>query len=297
MMSVTLHTPVGGGAGSAMQPAGAGDDRGAPGERGPGTHQPAEPAGGGVVDALPWQPLMFVTGSAPTALVTALLGEQIPEPPTGALTVVRYGEPSGYAYVPGHRDPRPLRSGASPVAARPPRRIELTRRSELLTSVGFVITQSLVRPGPATVDVVVDALSRTDGLIWVSDAAAVWTGAELDVIALAAQRMRTVLFVLAGAELQPHWRGLVEANRALLARRIPQLATASWHAVALHERAGDKAVAGRPEYGTDDGGEASFVGTATSGLGALRRALAGWAAKTGSAHPEASGGPREGKKK
>src|SRR5437773_575859 len=59
-----------------------------------GVVQPAEAAGHGV-DAAP--PLLLITGSAPSAVLTALLAEPVPEPPPGAFTVLRYGAPGGYA--------------------------------------------------------------------------------------------------------------------------------------------------------------------------------------------------------
>ncbi|MFG2038481.1 hypothetical protein [Dactylosporangium sp. NPDC048998] len=175
-----------------------------------------------------------------TALVDALIRRTAEEPIDAgdAWLVFRHGERAdAWAFVPGHREPRPFPDRSSvkgPV--RPARRIEITHPFGLLERVALVDTPGSGGsggPDAATAEIVLDAAAGGLGLLFVVDAAAPLTRADLDMLGAADGRVERIAFVLTRIDQYDEWPEMLAANRALLASRGPRLATAPWFPVSL----------------------------------------------------------------
>jgi hypothetical protein len=171
--------------------------------------------------------------SGKTALVNALI-QRTEAPLTGdAWLVYRHGEHAdARAFIPGHREPRPLvapRSGPT----RPARRIEITHPAALLKRLSLIDTPGTGGLDAANAEIVLDAAERGLGLLFVVDAAAPLSRADLDLLATAAERIDRVAFVLTRIDQHDPWPDMLAANRALLASRGPRLAAAPWFPVSL----------------------------------------------------------------
>lgn len=225
------------------------------------------------------QPLVVVAGAphaGKSSLVNALLGAPGCAPvdtaaSASAWLVFRHGErPGARAFVPGHRESRPigettgpdgLRVGDTAAAgrggpARPPRRIEVVHPAPLLARVTLVDTPGVGDLDAATGDVVLDAAERAAGLVFVVDAAAPLRGAQLDLLAQIGPGC-PVAFVLSKTDQRTDWTEVLEANRALIAERCPGLSSAPWWPLAMPAEQW-------PVAGLDE-------------LDALRELLNGWA--------------------
>jgi hypothetical protein len=214
------------------------------------------------------QPFVVIAG-APHAGKSSLINALIDEPDgapvdtvasTSAWLVFRHGSPiSARAFVPGHREPRPigldgLRVGDTAAAgrggqSRPPRRIEITHPADLLARVALVDTPGVGDLDAATAEVVLDAVERAGGLVFVVDAAAPLRRAQLDLLAKVGVTQR-VVFVVTKTDQHDDWSQVLASNRALVAERAPHLAQADW--LPLDVRRGE-------------------------GIAGLRELLAGWA--------------------
>lgn len=230
------------------------------------------------------QPFVVLAG-APRAGKSALLNALIAAPglapvdvaaTTSAWLVFRHGErPGARAFVPGHREARPigldgLRVGDTAAAgrggqSRPPRRIEVTHPAPLLARVALVDTPAIGGLDAGTADVVLDAVERAAGLVFVVDSTAPLTRTQLDFLAAAADQARRIAFVLTKTGRHERWREVLAANRTLLAGAGAPLAEAAWVPVETE-------------------------GAGAAGVGELRRLLAGWADdRTESPPPPLSG--------
>ncbi|WP_432831267.1 hypothetical protein [Dactylosporangium sp. CA-092794] len=221
-----------------------------------GQRQPAAPS------RPPHRSYAVVAGTArggKTALVDALIRRTPAESvETGdAWLVFRHGDHSGaWAFVPGHREPRPLpapgqmhppasgqvhpasgsvhppETGTVKGPVRPARRIEISHPAPLLRRVALVDT-----PGggsdPAIAEIVLDAAAGGLGLLYVVDAATPLSRADLDLLGAADGRVERIAFVLTRIDEHDEWPEVLAANRALLAARGPRLAAAPWFPVSL----------------------------------------------------------------
>jgi hypothetical protein len=201
------------------------------------------------------QPLVVVAGApraGKSSLVNALLGAPGCAPvdtaaSASAWLVFRSGErPGARAFVPGHREPRPvgevtgpdgLRVGDTAAAgrggpSRPPRRIEVAHPAPLLARVTLVDTPGVGDLDAATAEVILDATEQAAGLVFVLDAAVPLRGPQLDLLAQVGPTRR-VVFVLTKIDQREDWPAVLEANRTLIADRCPALSSASWLPLAL----------------------------------------------------------------
>jgi len=200
-------------------------------------------------------PFVVVAGAphaGKSSLVNALLGAPGCAPvdtaaSASAWLVFRSGErPGARAFVPGHREPRPvgevigpdgLRVGDTAAAgrggpSRPPRRIEVAHPSPLLARVALVDTPGVGDLDAATAEVILDATEQAAGLVFVVDAAAPLRGPQLDLLAHIGPTRR-VVFVLTKIDQRADWAEVLEANRALIADRCPALTSAAWLPLAM----------------------------------------------------------------
>jgi hypothetical protein len=193
--------------------------------------------------AAPFQPHQSyaVVAGTPRGGKSALVDALIRRTPAESIDagdawlVFRHGERSGaWAFVPGHREPRPFPERSSvkgPV--RPARRVEITHPSSLLQRVSLIDTPGGGGADPAIAEIVLDAAAGGLGLVFVVDAAAPLGRADLDLLDAAAARVERIAFVLTRIDQHDEWPEMLAANRALLASRGPLLATAPWFPVAL----------------------------------------------------------------
>ena len=172
-----------------------------------------------------------------TALVDALIRRTAEGPidSADAWLVFRHGERAdAWAFVPGHREPRPFPERSSvkgPI--RPARRVEIAHPSALLKRVALIDTPGRGGLDPATAEIVLDAAGGGLGLLFVVDAGAPLARADLDLLGAAAGRVERIAFVLTRIDQHDEWPEMLAANRALLASRGPRLATAPWFPVSL----------------------------------------------------------------
>ncbi|GAA3450369.1 GTPase domain-containing protein [Dactylosporangium matsuzakiense] len=204
--------------------------------------------------------------SGKTALVNALIRRPAEPMEAGdAWLVFRHGDrPEAWAYVPGHREPRPFPERSSvkgPV--RPARRIEVTHPSPLLKRVTLIDTPGSGGLDAVSAEISLDAAADGLGLLFVVDAAAPLGRADLDLLGAAADRLQRIAFVLTRIDQHDEWPEVLAANRALLAALGPRLATAPWFPVSL--------------------APASVFGVAE-----LRHQLEAWAEEQGAADEEAA---------
>ncbi|MDT0494173.1 dynamin family protein [Streptomyces griseus] len=110
-------------------------------------------------------------------------------------------------------------------------------------------------------------LGRADALVFVTDGSGELTRSELAFLERATERIATVVFVLTKTDKYPHWRKVMERDRALIAEHAPRYARAPWFAVSavLEEDAQEAERAGDPETARLRGAE--------GGCGELRSAL------------------------
>jgi hypothetical protein len=217
------------------------------------------------------------TGPAGTGVGSAAPADDIVAgAATSAYLFFRHGEsPVAFAYVPGHRGPRPmtldeLRGGdlAAPVrggSGRPPRRAEVSHPSHLLHRVNLIDTPGMGGFDQAYVEIVVDALARGCRLLFVTEASAAVKPAELDFLAEAERRGGSVTFVLTKIDAYPEWPAVLAANQNLVHDHAPRFAASDWYAVSTlpgHDAGPPAAV------------EEAALGLAGLGIGALRVALA-----------------------
>jgi hypothetical protein len=218
------------------------------------------------------QPFVILAGpcrAGKSALLNALIAAPGLAPvdttaTTSAWLVFRHGERSGArAFVPGHREARPigldgLRVGDTAAAgrggqSRPPRRIEVTHPAPLLARVALVDTPGVGDLDAGAAAVVLDAAERAAGLVFVVDAAAPLTRAQLDfLVAVTDHHPRRLAFALTKTGRHERWREVLAANRALLAAHGAPLADAPWVPVETEP-------------------------ICVAGVAELRRLLAGWA--------------------
>lgn len=221
----------------------------------------------------PPQRSFAVVAGAPRAgkstLVDALLGGAQPDRPWApeeaedTFVVFRHGEGAGArAFVPGHREPRPIpERGSVRGPVRPARRIEVTHPAPLLQRLSLIDTPGNGGGDPAIAEIVIDTAARGLALLFVVDAAAPLVRAELDLLAAAAGRVERIAFVLTHIDRHDHWPETLSANQALLAAHDPRLAAAAWFPVTLapgavfgvaelshqlQDWAGERAAAGGP---------------------------------------------------
>jgi hypothetical protein len=246
------------------------------------------------------QPFVVVAGATragKSSLVNALIEAPGCAPvdapaSTAAWLVFRHGDrTSARAFVPGHREPRPigldgLRVGDTAAAARggqsrPPRRIEITHPAALLARVALVDTPGVGDLDAATADVVLDAAERGAGLVFVADASAPLNRVQLDLLAAAAGHLRRIVFVLTKIDEHESWRDVLAANRALLTDLGPQFAEAPWLPVAVPPSAAVALLRGTGgaigAVGVLRGASGAVAVPDGSGVGELRQLLAGWA--------------------
>jgi hypothetical protein len=176
--------------------------------------------------------------SGKTALLNALIRRTGPAEAGDAWLVFRHGERAEtLAFVPGHREARaalaPGRRDPRPGATRPARRVEITHPASLLKRVALVDTPGSGGLDAANAEIILDAAERGLGLLFVVDAAAPLSRADLDLLAAAADRVDRVAFVLTRIDQHDAWPEMLVANRALLASRGQGLASAPWFPVSL----------------------------------------------------------------
>jgi hypothetical protein len=214
-----------------------------------------------------------------SALVGALLEAPALAAAPGAITsaYLSYrhgGTPAAFAYVPGHRGPRPLtlddlRAGdpATPVrggSARPPRRVDVLHPADLLRRVSLVDTPGVGGFDEVYTEIALDAVERGCGLLFVTDASATLGPTQLDFLARVERLPVPVTFVLTKIDSHPAWPAVLSANQTLVHAHTPGLATADWYAVSTLD-------------GSDPGPPAvlseAALGLAGVGVDALRIAL------------------------
>jgi len=109
----------------------------------------------------------------------------------------------------------------------------VTHPADLLRRLSLIDTPGSGGMDAATVEIALDAAARGLGLLYVVDAAAPLGRADLDLLSAAAERVERIAFVLTRIDQHDEWPEMLAANRALLASRGPQLATAAWFPVSL----------------------------------------------------------------
>jgi hypothetical protein len=196
-------------------------------------------------------------------------------PVTSSYVSFRHGaEPKAYAYVPGRRMPRPLsveqlRAGDAGMLAhggpgRPPRRVEVLHPADLLRTVSLVDTPGVGGFDGVYTEIVLDALAGGAALLFVTEASAALSGAQLDFLAQVEMREVPVTFVLTKIDSCPQWPAVLAANQKMVHDHAAGLATSRWYAVTTLRSCEDTAPAGVEE---------AARGLAGLGLGALRRGL------------------------
>lgn len=199
----------------------------------------------------------------------------VARPVTSAFLTFRYGEtPAAYAYVPGHKGPRPmsldeLHDGDSAAlmrggSGRAPRRVDVRHPSPVLRHVRIVDTPGSGGFDPAYTEIVLDALAQGGALLFVTEAAVALQPAQLDFLAQVERLGAPVTFVLTKIDLYPQWPAVLAADQTLVHDHTPGLATAPWYAVS--------ALQGKAELPPAAIEEAAR-GLAGLGLAALRQAL------------------------
>lgn len=174
------------------------------------------------------------------------------------------------AYVPGHREPRPvqpdlLAPGAGAAArSRPPRRVEVRHPGELLNHLILVDPPASGDLDASHTELVCSAVAGDGRLLFVADAAGELEMAELDFLAAAERRGVDVIFVLSKIDEYPAWPAVLAANQALVHRHAPRFATAPWFAVDSRAAGG---TADQPAI------EEAALGLAGVGVAALHTAL------------------------
>jgi Dynamin family len=89
------------------------------------------------------------------------------------------------------------------------------------------------------------ALARADAMIFVIDAGAPVTVPEIDFLAVAAERVDTVIVALTKVDAFPGWKTVAEDNKALFERRAPRFASCPW--VPVSSRLALQSISLRPE--------------------------------------------------
>jgi hypothetical protein len=164
----------------------------------------------------PVPPTVVVAGTGHHDLVAALIAHPLPVPPAGAYLVLAHGAPAVRAYIPGHRRPRAL---AGAPLTRPPRRVVLSAPAPALRHVHLVLAPD-APPSPAGTEVLVDAVRRTDGLVYLLDAGEPLAPERREQLAALASAAARLLLVDDRA---------TAAERDALVRQVPALAGATWH--------------------------------------------------------------------
>ncbi|GAA1254719.1 hypothetical protein GCM10009677_00590 [Sphaerisporangium rubeum] len=110
-------------------------------------------------------------------------------------------------------------------------------------------------------------LAKADALLFVVNGRSELTASELRFLTLATQRVSTVMFVLTQTDRFPGWEKVLDADRELVARKVPDYAGAPWFTVSSRRKSdADKAeLAGRSDTAARR--------YQSSGFGALEAAL------------------------
>jgi predicted GTPase len=205
-----------------------------------------------------------------TSLINALLGQEDLLPVafdacTGAYIVVRHGPRSQARVTVGDRTspveiaPEELdqwvTAAGNPANAKRVRSVEMTVDHPLLAG-GLTLVDT---PGVGGLDgahgrTTLEALAFADALLFVSDASAPLSTAELGFLAMAAERIDTILFALSKIDQYAEWREILQVDRAALELLDERAATTHGAApfVAVSSRAylasprnGEEATTGR----------------------------------------------------
>jgi GTP-binding protein EngB required for normal cell division len=243
------------------------------------------PAGSGVGSGAPAGARSAAAGSVSGAVAEgdpgggpapAAAGALAVRPVTSAYLSFHHADsPAAFAYVPGHRGPRPLglaelREGDQAAVVRggpgrPPRRIDVLHPADLLRRVNLVDTPGVGGFDQSYTEIVLDALDDGAGLLFVADASTALQAAELDFLSQVEQREVPVIFALTKIDAHPEWPAVLSANLKLVHDHAPGLAAASWYALST-----------LPDRDTAPPAvvEEAALGLAGVGVAALRRGLA-----------------------
>ncbi|MET7990407.1 dynamin family protein [Amycolatopsis sp. NPDC005232] len=113
----------------------------------------------------------------------------------------------------------------------PPRYVEVSGPVPLLERVTLVDTPGVGGLDSLHGELAREAAASATALVFVLDASAPFTSTELQFLRDVADRVETVLFVLAKTDAFRGWREILEADRQLLAQHAPRFADAVFHPV------------------------------------------------------------------
>ncbi|QRP46150.1 dynamin family protein [Amycolatopsis sp. FDAARGOS 1241] len=113
----------------------------------------------------------------------------------------------------------------------PPRYVEVAGPVPLLERVTLVDTPGVGGLDSLHGELAREAAASATALLFVLDASAPFTSTELQFLRDVADRVETVLFVLAKTDVFRGWREILEADRQLLAQHAPRFAGAVFHPV------------------------------------------------------------------
>jgi len=186
--------------------------------------------------AAPVVVLVGTRGSGKKALVGAVLGNSPPVPDTAWVVHRHAATPASRAYLPGF--PEPQRTAGPPGApsaglARPPRRLELDHRVELLRRLTLVDTPEVDTLDGAYAEITLDTAGPGGVLLFAIDDTRPLGDDEVSFLARAARRDCRVVFAVLGRYRLAS--AAEESGRAVVQARLPRLAAAPW---CLVERAG-----------------------------------------------------------
>ncbi|MFF4594887.1 dynamin family protein [Amycolatopsis sp. NPDC001319] len=113
----------------------------------------------------------------------------------------------------------------------PPRYVEVSGPVPLLERLTLVDTPGVGGLDSLHGELAREAAASATALVFVLDASAPFTSTELQFLRDVADRVETVLFVLAKTDAFRGWREILEADRRLLAQHAPRFADAVFHPV------------------------------------------------------------------
>jgi len=195
-------------------------------------------------------PRVVVVGEAnrgKSSLINALLGLPGLSPVDAGLATCTYlvfthsSEPYAVARFAGGMaaiefPPDDLRAwatinGEPDVEIPPPRWIEVGVAATLAASMTLVDTPGVGGLVAAHAELAVEAASAATALLFVLDASAPFSRAELDFLTAVSERVEAVHFVVTKTDAYRGWREIVAADQVLLASHAPRFADAQFHPV------------------------------------------------------------------